>query len=223
MTDDLSPESRASATLERGDLEGLIPTFVATWADVDVTEHANIEAAAQWAFGRRRVATPAKLLTVEFADRVHRKMFDGVWRWAGHHRTTTHEHGVKPGSIAAAMMTILAAARKRHADGAGSPERRALQLHDALLAVRAYPGGNRRHARFMADLYLHLLDEPRLDWHLVQRIDRSGDETPSHGLTALEAALDQAMRPHRLQTSLDRVGERRGSGSGAQKRSPTKS
>lgn len=223
MTDDRSPASRAATTLGRSDLEGLIPTFVATWADVDVAEHANIEEAARWAFGRRRVATPAKLLTAEFSDLVHRKMFGGVWRWAGHHRATTHEHGVKPGSIAAAMMTSLAAARKRDADGAGSPEGRALQLHDALLAVRAYPGGNRRHARFMADLYLHLLGEPRLDWHRVRSVNLTVDETPSGGLRALEAALDQALRTHRLRESLDRVAERRGSGSGLQNRSPTKS
>lgn len=223
MTDDRFPESRASAPLERGDIEGLIPTFVATWADVDVAEHANIEAAAQWAFGRRRVATPANLLTAEFADRVHRRMFGGVWRWAGDHRTTTHEHGVKPGSIAAAMMTSLAVARKRDADGAGSPEGRALQLHDALLAVRAYPGGNRRHARFMADLYLHLLGEPRLDWHRVRSVNLTADETPSGGLRALEAALDQAVRIHRLRQSLDRVTERRDQNSDAQKRPPTKS
>lgn len=209
MTADPAPDTRASTPLRAGDLDGLIPTFVATWADVDLAEHTNIEAAARWAFGRRRVASPPKLLTPEFADRVHRKMFDGVWRWAGTHRSTADERGVRPGSIAASLMTHFAAARKRDRDGDGAPEGRALQLHDALLDVRAYPGGNRRHARFMADLYLHVTGQPRIDWNLVRSSDLTKLETPDDDLTALQAALDDAVRPQRLQESLDRVTKRR--------------
>ena len=75
-------------------IRDLVPTFVSTRADVDLAEQANLESAFRWAFGRRRVATPEKLLTVQFSDRLHRKMFEDVWRWAGRHCTTRTAGGV---------------------------------------------------------------------------------------------------------------------------------
>lgn len=209
MTTEPARSSRATTPLERRDLEGLIPTFVATWGDVELAERANIESAARWAFGRRRVATPPTLLTVEFSDRVHRKMFDGVWRWAGRHRAVDDPDGVRPGSIAAGLMTHFATARKQHDARRVEAATLALQLHDALLEIRAYPDGNRRHARFFADLYLHVIGEPRLEWSLLRADEPPTDVSSDEHLLALQAALDAAARPRRLQESLDRLAPRR--------------
>lgn len=202
------PVPRAKKRLEAADIDGLIPTFVSTWADIDLAEQANIEAAARWAFRGRRVASASKLLTVEFADRVHRHMFDGVWQWAGRHRSVPLTRGSDPDAIEAAMNTLFSDARDRLDRDVGSPRTRALRLHDALIEVCAYRSGNHRHARFMADLSLHIAGSPRLDWSLV-RHDEAADPTPAAGLSALQKALDEASRPSRLETSLDRATRRR--------------
>ena len=76
LTTRLPGGDAAGATpLTDEDIDGLIPTFVATRADLNLAEQANIEAATLWAFGRRRVASTDRLLTIDFADRVHRRMF----------------------------------------------------------------------------------------------------------------------------------------------------
>ncbi len=199
-----TPEQRATKRLEAADIDGLIPTFASTWADVDLAEQANIEAAARWAFGGRRVASASKLLTVEFADRIHRRMFDGVWQWAGRHRSVPAAHGADPGDIEAAMTALFVDARSRLDRDVGSPRTRALRLHDALIDVCAYRCGNRRHARFMADLSLHIAGSPRIDWSLVRQ-DEAADPTTAAGLSALQKALDDASRPSRLEASLDRA------------------
>ena len=97
MSGPLGGEDAAGATpLTHEDLDGLIPTFVATRGDLNLAEQSNIEAASSWAFTRRRVTTPARLFTIEFADRLHRQMFADVWTWAGKHRTRMTNIGVEP-------------------------------------------------------------------------------------------------------------------------------
>ncbi len=199
------PTGRASRPLGGPAIEGLIPTFAATWADVDLAEQANIEAATRWAFAGRQVASVERLLTVEFSDRVHHEMFGSVWRWAGQHRSEQIAECAPPEEIPTLLATVYDTARERHARGRRTARDRATKLYDELLYVRAYRTGNGRHARFVANLYLHLCSEPRIDWS-----DPDGrDATPASGLSALEAALDRVTGPARLETTLDRVTHRR--------------
>ena len=80
MTTRLPGDDAAGATpLTNEDIDGLIPTFVATRADLNLAEQANIETATLWAFGRRRVASTDRLLTIAYADRVHQRMFADAW------------------------------------------------------------------------------------------------------------------------------------------------
>ena len=76
MTTRLLGDDAAGATpLTGDDIVGLIPTFISTRSDLNLAEQANIEAATLWAFGRRRVTNPDRLMTISFSDRVHRQMF----------------------------------------------------------------------------------------------------------------------------------------------------
>lgn len=192
---------RRSRPLTGSAADGLIPTFAATWADVDLAEQANIETATRWAFAGRRVATVERLLTAEFSDRVHREMFGSVWRWAGQYRTESIPECAPPEEIPSLLPTIFDTARERHARARKDARHRAEQLYDELLYVRAYRTGAGRHARFMANLYLHLCDEPRIDW---DDPTAGPDATPAGGLSALEQALDRLTEPARLTSTLDR-------------------
>lgn len=207
------PSHLADATpLGDVDVADLIPTFVATRGDVNLAEQVNIETAMRWAFGRRRVATPERLLTIEFSDRVHQRMFGDVWKWAGQRRTQRDERGIAPDRIEPSMKVLFDDARFWHTTGLHSPAKRAIQLHDGLLKIHAYPHGNGRHARLMADLYLHLIDQPRLSWGTARDIETDDDSqdteklapqqaldqaSPAGHAKELERALDDAMnRPH---------------------------
>jgi Fic-DOC domain mobile mystery protein B len=182
-----------AGALSDDDLDGLIPTFVATRADIDLAEQANIEAATRWAFGRRRVADPEQLLTVEFSDRVHQRMFGDVWKWAGRHCTVRTATGVDPHRIEPRLSMVFDDARFWHTNGLDSPSERAVKLCHGLLKVHAYGCGNARHARFMADLYLHIVGVPRLAWSNAHEIT-STESRKRSDFSALQQALDRATR-----------------------------
>ena len=165
MDNDLTGHPTGATPLDEDDLQGLIPTWVATRRDLDVVEHENIEAATRWAFGRRRVVGDVRdLLTVDFTNRVHRKMFGDVWRWAGVFRQRVTNIGVEPHQITEKLRDALDDAAYWHEHGTFAPTDVAIRLHHRVVEVHPYSNGNGRHSRFMADLYLRGRGLPRLPW-----------------------------------------------------------
>ena len=164
MTSWLGAGDPVGATpLEDEDVEGLIPTFVATRDDLNLVEHANIEKASFWLFRGRRV-TVDHLLVTAFADRLHRRVLGDVWRWAGARRTRETNIGIDPSGITVAMKDLFDDARHWHANETFSPEERAVRIHHRLVSIHPYRNGNGRHSRLMADAYLHVTGTDPLSW-----------------------------------------------------------
>lgn len=202
MTRHLPRSNRQHGGLDPLDL---VATYVTNRSDIEFAERTSIAATARWAFGRRKVTTPTNLLTIDYADRIHRRMFGDVWKWAGRRRTQSDEHGIEPDLIEPELTKLFDRIWSWHHTGRHEPAERAIHLHDELVRIRAYRDGNVRHARLTADLYLHLVDAPRLTWTPLPTGDRSDDGTE---LTALQRALDQAAResdPAKLKSALDRA------------------
>ncbi len=198
--------------LSEAEIDDLSATLITSRADLRIAEQANIESATRWAFGPRRVAAPDQLLTTEFADRVHRRMFGDVWRSAGRHDERTVQYDLAAGSVAYCLDTLFAVARFWHEQQLHTPGERAVRLHRELLEIRAYRAGNDHHARFMADLYLHLVDAPQVSRDGPDR-PQVAEATRRANIDALQEALDNAARADRLRQGV-RPGERRSSGYG---------
>jgi len=170
----LPGEDASGATpLTNEDLEGLIPTFVATRADLNIAEQTNIEAATRWAFRARSVGSIAELLRPSFANEIHRRMFDDVWRWAGQRRLRESNIGVDPDQIVTQTKLALDDALYWHEHETYEPAERAVRIHHRLVSVHPYRNGNGRHARFVADLYLHRVESPRLAWGGTSLVNES--------------------------------------------------
>jgi Fic-DOC domain mobile mystery protein B len=157
-------DAPGATPIEGDDLDGLIPTFIATRADLNLAEQANIEKATRWAFRRRRIVSPSELLDVAFAREVHRRMFGDVWRWAGQNRTRVTNIGIEPYRITTEVKALLDDARYWHEHETYEIAERAVRLHHRLVSVHPFRNGNGRHSRFMADYYLQVSDHPRLAW-----------------------------------------------------------
>lgn len=136
--------------LEPDDLEGLIPSDVATRGDLDRAELENIVEARTWAFGRRW--DPERLLRVEVLRDLHRRMFRDVWRWAGELRRRETSIGVAPEMVAVELRVLVDDAAFWLANGTYDPDEAVLRFHHRLVQVHAFRNGNGRHARFCADL-----------------------------------------------------------------------
>lgn len=177
-------EPHGSTPLAAEDFEGMIPTDVATRADLNAAERDNILAARAWAFTSTRITTN-RLLEISTIDDIHRRMFNRVWTWAGKRRVKTTNIGVEPTQILTQMRDVVDDARYWHDHEAFAPNEIAVRLHHRLVHVHPYVNGNGRHARLVADLYLHVRGEPVLAW-------KPNESDPSASRDAYIAALRRA-------------------------------
>lgn len=157
---DLFDERDDTTPLEPGEREGLLQTWIATRADLNAAEQANIDAAAAWARRRRR----RDILTEGFVRALHRQMFGEVWAWAGTYRRTARNIGVDAYRIPGEVAQLLDDVRFWLANGTYPPDEIAVRLHHRLVAVHPFPNGNGRHARTMADLLVQQLGNAPFSW-----------------------------------------------------------
>jgi fido (protein-threonine AMPylation protein) len=65
---------------------------LSTRAELNQAERVNINSARVWAMKAGNLKR-TDLVTDAFSRELHRRMFNGVWRWAGHFRTTEKNIG----------------------------------------------------------------------------------------------------------------------------------
>ncbi|WP_448062133.1 mobile mystery protein B [Cellulomonas hominis] len=145
---------------------GLIPTFVATRADLNIAEQTNIAAARRWVVTARAARTLAGVLDDRFVRRLHREMYADVWRWAGSYRPTERNIGIDPSGISVAVRDLMGDATYWLAPGASwiTPERAVLRVHHRMVAIHPFPNGNGRHARLFADVLARLTGLAPFTW-----------------------------------------------------------
>lgn len=136
--------------LDPDEIEGLIPPQIATRAELNEAEEANITYGQLWALTslRRR-----EILSDEFVYELHRRMFGDVWSWAGHVRSTNKNIGIDKYEIRVAVRDLMADARV-WVDSGMPLDECAVRLHHRLVFIHPFPNGNGRHARMLADIFL---------------------------------------------------------------------
>lgn len=172
--------------------EGLIPTHVATHAELNEAEEANITRAYRWAL---RTIRSRRVPSDEFAYELHRRMYGDVWDWAGGVRRTEKNIGIDPGRIRVALRELMENARFWDEHGTFGSRELAVRLHHALVKIHVFPNGNGRHARMMADLYLLRRRETVIAWGPDQLRSAATAELRKAYIRALRAADDMDLRP----------------------------
>lgn len=185
MTSNWGADPPGATPLEAEDFEQLIPTDIATRAELNAAERDNIVDARVWAFTQRPITDVQQLFETATVDKIHRHMFGDVWKWAGKRRTRATTIGVPPAQIVTQLKDTLDDAKYWHNNETFDPVETAVRIHHRLVYVHPYLNGNGRHARLIADLYLHLVHESTLQWGL-------DDSEPSDSRAAYIAALRDA-------------------------------
>jgi Fic-DOC domain mobile mystery protein B len=166
--DDLAAQPPGATPLSEEDLEGLIPTWVTTRAELNTVEAENILRARIWALqSRRRPRDPDALLHLDRLTDLHRRMFGDVWRWAGTLRRRQTNIGVPAPQIATdthALCLDVAAQIAGQSPTAWPPAEIAARFHHRLVSIHLFPNGNGRHARLASDLLLRILGAEPLTW-----------------------------------------------------------
>lgn len=139
-------EPDGATPLSQEDIEGL-RVALRTRGELNEVEALNIARAMQWLRGAR----PRDVLTEPFIYRLHGKMFDEVWKWAGAQRVRETTIGVPPHLIPMRLRDTLQDARYWLDHRTFPLDEIAIRYHHRLVAVHPFPNGNGRHARLAAD------------------------------------------------------------------------
>lgn len=143
----------------RGDL---LQSWITSRADLNEAEEENIVKGATW--GRRRRGKAADLLTEHFVRTLHRQMFGEVWKWAGAYRQGELNIGIASLLIVAQIPAMLDDVRYWVEHNTYPPDEIAARLHHRLTQIHAFPNGNGRHARMMADIFIERLGGTAFSW-----------------------------------------------------------
>jgi Fic-DOC domain mobile mystery protein B len=137
--------------------EGLRPSWIATRADLNAAEAANIGkalAARRW----QSVSTDKLLDDLTLRD-LHRAMFRDVWKWAGMYRLSEKNIGSDPRHIAVKVRDLCANAPYWLAGTSMSIAEAGCRFHRDLVAIHPFSNGNGRHSRAATDLLMRSLGD----------------------------------------------------------------
>lgn len=179
--------------LDADELASLIPGHLTTQAELNEWEQLNIGEGDKWARKQRK-----EVLSEDFMRQLHRQMFGETWKWAGEFRKSDKNIGVDWLHIGVELRKLLDDVRYQIGHGSFPADEIAIRFHHRLVAIHAFPNGNGRHARMMADLLVERLGQPRFSWGSRGLAEHSlVDATPIRNayIAALQAADARDIAP----------------------------
>jgi len=176
-------EQDGQTPLDPDERAGLIPSHLTTKGDLNDWEQENILQAVQWARGQRKV----NVLTEAFCRKLHQKMFDQTWAWAGTFRKSDKNIGCDWTQICVKLRDLFDNTRWWIDYETFPPDEIAARFHHAIVSIHPFPNGNGRHARMMADALLRSMSRAPFSWGGGGTLVKA-DNARSDYLTALRAA-----------------------------------
>lgn len=170
--------------LDPDEAAGLVPTHITTQGDLNAWEQINIVQGDRWAARQKK----RDLLDEGFIRDLHRQMFDKTWQWAGTFRKTNKNIGVDSTQVAVKLRNLLDNTKYQIENHVFDADELAVRFHHQLAWIHAFPNGNGRHARLMADLLAMRLSRPRLTWGGGEASITTVGELRDQYLAALRAA-----------------------------------
>lgn len=174
----LSPEAR----------KGLIPTHVTLRSELNELEQKNIGEADAWSLLRKR-----NVLEENFLRRLHKRMFQNVWQWAGSYRTSETNISVLPHLIQPGVYQIIGDMRYAFQHKSFEPDELAIRLSHRLVSVHPFENGNGRWSRLVGDLMIVKQGGKRFTWGAVG-LQKSGKDKDKY-IEALKAADNHDYAP----------------------------
>lgn len=148
--------------LNPDEIEGLIPAHISTQAELNEWEQANIVEAELWLSSQ-----PLKIdetLHFDFIKKLHQKMFDKTWCWAGNFRKTNKNIGVDWHTISTQLQNLLDDINFQIANKIYIIDEIATRFHHRLVFIHPFVNGNGRLSRLITDIFLISQNQPRFSW-----------------------------------------------------------
>lgn len=86
------------------------------------------------------------ILTEDFVQKLHKRMYGDVWAWAGEFRKTNKNIGVDKWQIGTDLHNLLDDAKYWIENGTFSPDELAIRFKHRIVSIHCFPNGNGRHS-----------------------------------------------------------------------------
>jgi Fic-DOC domain mobile mystery protein B len=175
--------SDGNTPLSPEELADLIPNL-ATKTELNEWERQNILLAREWATFDR--TAPFDMVSDHYIRKLHKKMFDETWKWAGSYRITEKNIGVAVHQIRERLLGLFGDVRYWIENTTYAPDEIAVRFHHRLVSIHPFPNGNGRHARLLADVLVMKLGKPTFTWGSANIVEEGSAR--NRYLEALKAA-----------------------------------
>lgn len=149
--------------IDPNELLGIIPSHFTLQSQLNEWEQANITEAELW-LAKQKLNNPQKILSASFLLKLHKKMFNKTWRWAGQFRKSNKNIGIDWPHISHHLQLLLGDVSFQLQHASYMVEEVVARFHHRLVAIHLFANGNGRHARLSADVLLLSLNQPRFTW-----------------------------------------------------------
>lgn len=173
----------ANTPVTEADVQGLIPSWVATRADLNDVEATNVARGYDWIFANR--FSIADITDIVFVQELHRQMFGDVWKWAGAFRTTDLNIGIRWFEITEAVKQLVDNFALRF-ETPGDADAVCVDLHHQMVRIHPFINGNGRHGRAIADAAAVALGQAPFSWGSGSIV--TAEDTRTAYITALRQA-----------------------------------
>jgi Fic-DOC domain mobile mystery protein B len=153
--------SDGNTPLSPEEIADLIPSL-ATKEELNEWERENILVGRGWALRNRSSAID--MVSDGYVRKLHQKMFDETWKWAGQYRKTEKNIGVPVHEIRERLGVLFGNARFWIENNTYPPDEIAVRFHYDIVFIHPFPNGNGRHARLFADVLVMKLGGAAFSW-----------------------------------------------------------
>lgn len=156
-------EPPGNTPLHPDDAAQLIPNL-ATRKELDEWERKNILGAQRWAFNSRVLSSRNPLDEIYLRE-LHQRMVDETWKWAGKYRIRDVNRVCPFAEIYQRIPILLGNVRFWIEHSTFEIDEIAVRFHYQLVSeIHAFPNGNGRHARLLANVLRVQHGRPRFTW-----------------------------------------------------------
>lgn len=153
---------KGATPLDPDEIEGLLLAHLETKDELNRWEQDNINQALVWLKKRRN---KDQVLNEDFLFKLHHRMFDKVWVWAGSIRMSDKNIGVEYPTIRTSLAQLLGDVQYWVDHQTYEPDEIAARFHHRLVWIHLFPNGNGRHARLATDtLLIDVLGQEPFSW-----------------------------------------------------------
>ncbi len=146
--------------LDPNEIEGLIPNYITTQKELNILEQQNIIEGINWAERQKK----PDVLSITFSYKLHKQMFNQVWKWAGKPRTTDKNIGFHWQQIPIQLNSLFEKTKYWIKNKTYKWDELATRFHHKLVSIHPFPNGNGRHARLMTDIFLKSYNHKPFTW-----------------------------------------------------------